>query len=157
MRVAEIAPFQFGSERFPVFWLEALQAQDCLGGHMGEASYFPIAVQVALAISTALIILVVSHLFGQRMSGNRIKDSAYECGMLPLTSGASRFSIKFYATAMLFILFDIEVVFLIPWSIVYRDFLHQGIPILAPVLFFMGVMVAGLVYEIKKGAIEWDR
>jgi NADH-quinone oxidoreductase subunit A len=125
---------------------------------MGDASYFPIAVQIGLAIFTALTIIVISHLFGQRMSGNRIKDSAYECGMVPFAGGdGARFSIKFYTVAMLFILFDIEVVFLIPWAMIYRDFLSAGIPILTPILFFMMVLVVGLVYELKKGAIEWDR
>ena len=63
---------------------------------------------------------------------------------------------KFYVTAMLFILFDIEVVFLIPWVFVYRDFLAAGIPILAPMLFFIGVLVLGLIFEMKKGALEWE-
>jgi NADH-quinone oxidoreductase subunit A len=69
----------------------------------------------------------------------------------------TRFSVKFYVTAMLFILFDIEVVFLIPWTFVYREFLAAGIPILAPIGFFFFVLVLGLVYEIKKGALEWEK
>ena len=124
---------------------------------MGDASYIPIVVQIVLAVSTALIILVVSHLFGQKVTGNKIKDTAYECGMNPLEEMGSRFSIKFYTTAMLFILFDIEVVFLVPWTLVYRNFLSVGIPILLPVLFFLTVLIVGLVYELKKGAIDWER
>ena len=64
---------------------------------------------------------------------------------------------KFYVTAMLFILFDIEVVFLIPWTFVYREFLAAGIPILGPISFFLFVLVLGLVYEVKKGALEWEK
>ena len=124
---------------------------------MGEASYIPIVVQIALAIGMALAIIVISHIFGQRVVGNRIKNSAYECGMKPIQEMGSRFSVKFYVTAMLFILFDIEVVFLVPWTLVYRDFLSVGIPILTPVLIFMAVLIVGLVYELKKGAVEWER
>ena len=108
-------------------------------GNMGDVSYFPVVVQISLAVFTALAIIVISHLFGQKVVGNRIKDSAYECGMRPLQEMGSRFSIRFYVTAMLFILFDIEVVFLVPWTLVYRDFLSVGIPILTPILIFMVV------------------
>ncbi len=124
---------------------------------MGEAAYLPIAIQIVLAIGMALTIIIASHLFGQRLVGNKIKNSPYECGMLPLDEAQSRYSIKFYVTAMLFILFDIEVVFLVPWTLVYRDFLSVGIPILMPILFFIVVLVVGLIYELKKGAIEWDK
>lgn len=124
---------------------------------MGDASYIPIVIQISLAVGTAVAIIVISHLFGQKVVGNRIKDSAYECGMRPLEEMGSRFSIRFYVTAMLFILFDIEVVFLIPWTLIYRDFLSVGIPILTPVLCFMTILVVGLVYEVKKGAIDWEK
>lgn len=124
---------------------------------MGEASYIPIVIQITLAIGMALAIIVISHIFGQRVVGNKIKDTAYECGMKPIQEMGSRFSIKFYTAAMLFILFDIEIVFLIPWTMVYRDFLSVGIPILSPILFFMFVLIVGLLYELKKGAIEWER
>lgn len=124
---------------------------------MADASYIPIVIQISLAVGTALMIIVISHLFGQKVVGNRIKDSAYECGMRPLEEMGSRFSIRFYVTAMLFILFDIEVVFLVPWTMIYRDFLSVGIPILTPVLCFMAILVVGLIYEVKKGAIDWER
>jgi len=58
---------------------------------------------------------------------------------------------------MLFILFDIEVLFLIPWALIYRDFLAESLPILGPILFFLAVLVIGLVYEIKKGGLEWEK
>ena len=69
----------------------------------------------------------------------------------------TRFAVKFYVTAMLFLLFDIEVVFLIPWTFVYRDFLANDIAILSPMLFFLGVLVLGLFYEFKKGALNWEK
>lgn len=64
---------------------------------------------------------------------------------------------KFYVTAMLFILFDIEVIFLIPWAFVHRDFVAHSIPILGPVLFFLGVLILGLFYEVRKGALDWEK
>ena len=121
------------------------------------ADFLPVLVQGLLAIGLAAVIIGASHLFGQRGSSNQIKNSAYECGIPAEGQAHTRFSVKFYVTAMLFILFDIEVVFLIPWVFVYREFLAVGIPILMPVLFFIGVLVLGLVYEMKKGALEWER
>ncbi len=101
--------------------------------------------------------MVASHLFGQRASRSKIKDSPYECGLASDTQGQTRYSVKFYVTAMLFILFDIDVVFLIPWVLSHRDFVAAGIPILGPMLFFTFVLVAGLVYELKSGALEWEK
>ena len=77
--------------------------------------------------------------------------------MLARGTGHARFAVKFYITAMLFILFDIEVVFLIPWSLVFREFLAANIPIVFPGFFFISVLILGLVYELKKGAIEWEK
>lgn len=119
--------------------------------------YLPFFIQAVLAAGIAAAIIIATHLFGQRAAKNRIKDSAYECGVPAEGVVHSRFSVKFYVTVMLFILFDIEVVFLIPLCFVYRDFLAQNISILGPVLFFVGVLVLGLFYEIKKGALEWEK
>jgi NADH-quinone oxidoreductase subunit A len=123
---------------------------------MGIGDYYPILIQILLAASIALVILGVSVFFGQKGTKGAIRDSAYECGMLAEGSGHARFAVKFYVTAMLFILFDIEVVFLLPWVMVFREFLAASLPILLPVLFFLGVLVIGLLYELKKGAIEWE-
>jgi NADH-quinone oxidoreductase subunit A len=124
---------------------------------MSYAAYLPILVQVVLAAAITIGIITASHLFGQRFRKNAIKDTAYECGVPSDGSTHTRFSVKFYVTAMLFILFDIEVVFLIPWTFVYRDFLAHHIAILSPMLFFLGVLVLGLFYEVKKGALEWEK
>lgn len=125
---------------------------------MASALYLPILIQVILAFGVGLTILAVNHLFGQRSRlKNAIKDTAYECGVKPDGVVHTRFSVKFYVTAMLFILFDIEVVFLIPWAFVYRDFLANQITILGPILFFLFVLVLGLFYEVKKGALEWEK
>ena len=123
---------------------------------MTSAAYLPILIQVILATGVGLAILTVNRVLAQRVrTKNAIKDSAYECGVKSEGVIHTRFSVKFYVTAMLFILFDIEVVFLIPWAFIYRDFLANNIAILSPILFFLFVLVLGLVYEVKKGALEW--
>lgn len=124
---------------------------------MELVDYVPIIIQIVIAVGIAVIILTASHLLGQKAAKNAIKDSPYECGMLPEGSPHPQFSVKFYITAMLFIIFDIEVVFLVPWVLIYREFLAQAIPILLPILFFITVLVVGLIYELKKGALEWKK
>jgi len=119
-------------------------------------AYLPLLIQVIIAVGIAVTIIVASHLFGQRAAKSAIKDSPYECGLLSMGRSHPRFAVKFYVTAMLFILFDIEIVFLIPWVLVYRDLLANSIPILLPMLFFLFVLIVGLVYEYKKGALEWE-
>lgn len=124
---------------------------------MELADFLPVLIQVVLALSIAGGILMASHIFGQRAKGNYIKDAAYECGLPAKGTPHPRFSVKFYVVAMLFILFDIEVVFLFPWVMVYRELMAVGIPALMPMLFFLGLLTLGLVYELRKKGIEWDR
>jgi NADH-quinone oxidoreductase subunit A len=124
---------------------------------MPVSEFAPILIQAVLAVSLAVVILVASHLLGQRSATNKIKDSAYECGIPVPSGGRWRFPVKFYLVALLFVLFDIEVVFLVPWAIVYREFLASGAAVLAPGLFFAGVLALGLVYEVRKGALNWER
>lgn len=121
------------------------------------STYLPVLVQVALGLAIPTVILVASHVFGQRAKGNYIKDKAYECGLPMEGKPHPRFAVKFYVTAMLFILFDIEVVFLVPWALVYREFLAAGIAITAATAVFLGVLVLGLAYEFKRGALEWEK
>ena len=71
--------------------------------------------------------------------------------------GKTSYSVKFYITAMLFILFDLDVVFLIPWVLTHRDLVAAGIPILGPMLFFTAILGIGLLYELKSGALEWEK
>lgn len=124
---------------------------------MTLAAYLPVLLQVLVALTIAVVILVASHLFGQRARGNYIKDAAYECGLPMEGKPHPRFAVKFYVVAMLFILFDIEVVFMIPWVLVFREFLANNIAILTPVLFFILVLSVGLVYEMKKKGLRWER
>jgi NADH-quinone oxidoreductase subunit A len=124
---------------------------------MSSAAYLPFLIQAILAAGIGGLIVGASHLLGQRAKGGQIKDSAYECGVPTEGVIHTRFSVKFYLTALLFMLFDLEVVILIPWSFVYRNFLANHISILGPILFFIGVLVLGFIYEWKKGALEWEK
>lgn len=124
---------------------------------MSLNEYLPVLLQIVLALVIAGAILTASHIFGQRSKGNKVKNTAYECGLPAGDVHLPRFAVKFYLTAMLFIIFDIEVIFLIPWVTVFREFVAEGLPILAPGLFFLGVLILGLVYELKKGALEWEK
>jgi NADH-quinone oxidoreductase subunit A len=121
------------------------------------STYLPVLVQVILGLAIPAAILIASHVFGQRAKGNYIKDKAYECGLPMEGKPHPRFAVKFYVTAMLFILFDIEVVFLVPWALVYREFLAAGIAITAATAVFLGVLILGLAYEFKRGALEWEK
>ena len=123
---------------------------------MELGDYLPVLIQILLAVGIGVGILAVSHIFGQKARHGKIKDSPYECGLAAKVSGKTSYSVKFYVTAMLFILFDVDVVFLIPWTLTHRELTAAGIPILGPMLFFTGILAAGLVYELKSGALEWD-
>lgn len=124
---------------------------------MSPAAYSPFLYQILLAAGIGAVIIGASHFLGQRARRNRIKDTAYECGVPGGGVVHARFAVKFYVTAMLFILFDIEVIFLLPWTFVYREFLANHLPVLLPMLFFIGLLVLGLVYETRKGALDWEK
>ena len=124
---------------------------------MTPAAYLPFLIQAVLAAAVTGVVITASVLLGQRGKHTPIKDSAYECGVPSEGVVHTRYSVKFNVTALLFMLFDLEIVILVPWVIIYREFLHQHIAILGPILFFIFVLVLGLAYEIKKGALEWER
>ncbi len=117
--------------------------------------YVPIAILMAVAVGFALVSLAATHLFGPRRP-NPVKLSPYESGVPPVGDARLRFSIKFYLVAMLFIIFDIEVVFLYPWAVVFRELLAQGYFIFIEMVVFIGVLVLGLAYVWRKGGLEWD-
>ena len=118
--------------------------------------YLPILLQVIVAIVFAVSALGISVLLGKTGRRNPAKDSAYECGMKPEGPTHSRFSVKFYVVAMLFILFDIEVVFMYPWAVVYREYIAlYGSQIFWSMLGFVSILTVGYIYAIKKGALDW--
>lgn len=124
---------------------------------MTADAYLPFLVQALLAAGITITIIVLSTVVGQRARQNAIKDSAYECGVPAEGVIHTRFSVKFYVTALLFMLFDLEVVILLPWTFIYREFLANHIAILGPIFFFLGVLILGLFYEVKKGALKWEK
>ena len=117
--------------------------------------YLPVLFQVIIALGFAVVVLGASVIFGRSGRNNATKDTAYECGMLPIGEGAPRFSVKFYMVAMLFVLFDIEVVFMYPWAVQFRDLIKDGPTVLASMAGFAGVLVVAYVYALKKGALNW--
>jgi NADH-quinone oxidoreductase subunit A len=98
----------------------------------------------------------MSVVLGQKGERPPVKDTPYECGMIPVGEGSTRLSVKFFLVAMLFILFDIEVVFLYPWAVVYREMLKEsGGAILGAMLSFLGILLVGYLYAVKKRAFDW--
>ncbi len=121
-------------------------------------NYVPVLMLGALAVIFAFGMLGISRLLGFRGRRSKIKDTAYECGMLPVGEGTTRLSVKFYLVAMLFILFDIEVVFLYPWAVVYKSMLADVATrnlILVAMLSFIGILFVGYLYALKKRAFDW--
>src|SRR4029078_9937657 len=109
-----------------------------------------------LAVLFSFGTLIVSVLMGVKGKRTPIKDTAYECGMLPVGPGNTRLSVKFYSVAMLFILFDIEVVFLYPWAVIYKQMLKENADFSFGSMFaFLGVLFVGYLYAVKKHAFDW--
>ncbi len=118
--------------------------------------YLPVLIQILIAIGFAITVLSSSIIFGRTAKTNKTKDSAYECGMLPIGEGSPRFSVKFYLVAMLFVIFDIEVVFMYSWAVQFRDLTAQhGATALVSMAGFAGILVFAYVYALKKGALNW--
>lgn len=124
---------------------------------MGQsAQYIPVLILILIAFALVAFMLVGSVAVGKRGGRTPVKDSAYECGMLPIGEASRRLSVRFYLVAMLFILFDIEVVFLYPWAVVYKEMLasHANL-IFGSMMSFIGTLLVGYVYAVKKGAFDW--
>jgi NADH-quinone oxidoreductase subunit A len=118
--------------------------------------YLPVLMLFVLAVVFSAGMLVGSVLLGKKGRRSAIKDTAYECGMLPIGEGSTRLSVKFYLVAMLFILFDIEVVFLYPWAVIYKSMLKDNAAlILGSMLSFMAILFVGYIYALKKRAFDW--
>lgn len=120
--------------------------------------YSSLLIHIVVCIAFSLTTWVGSLLLGRIGRRYGAKDVPYECGMLPEPGPQPRFSVKFYLVAMLFILFDIEIVFLYPWSVVYREYLQQyGVSILGVLATFTAILFAGYLYAVKKGALDWSK
>jgi NADH-quinone oxidoreductase subunit A len=116
------------------------------------APYLPILVLFLLAVAIAVFVIVASSQLGPHKPNPR-KIKPYESGMEPIGPAMRRFPVKFSVVAMLFIVFDIEIIFLFPYALVFRSLGLFGLIVMGV---FLLILVAGLVYELKKGALKWD-
>ena len=114
--------------------------------------YFPVLVQILIAAAIAAGLIAASTLLGKH-ARSPLKDTPYESGMAPVGSASERFSVKFYLVGMIFILFDIEAVFLYPWAVVYRQLKLFGFFEMAV---FVALILVGFFYVWKKGALDWS-
>jgi NADH-quinone oxidoreductase subunit A len=120
--------------------------------------YLPILIVFIFVLGFAVTNIILSHVVGRRKD-TRAKLMPYECGMDPVGSAHQRFSVKFYLIAMLFILFDIEAIFLVPWAVVFRS-LIASLPrafVFFEMMIFVAVLLVGYIYVWKKGLFEWNR
>jgi len=122
------------------------------------APYLPVLLQLLVAAGIGTGMIVLSAILGQRKY-SRMKMQAYECGITPTGDAQHRFSVKFYLVAMLFILFDVEAIFLIPWAVVYRDLLKipgAGLFGFWEMMVYIGIVLVGFFYIWKKGVLDWN-
>lgn len=118
--------------------------------------YIPILIIMSLAVIMAIGFAVVSKIIGPK-NPNAVKLSTYESGMEPVGTARTRFSVKYYMAAMLFIIFDIEIVFMYPWAVAFKSF--EGYLLtyaLIEMVIFMVILIVGYIYMLRKGALKWD-
>jgi NADH-quinone oxidoreductase subunit A len=119
---------------------------------MTVEAFAPIGVMVIVATLVGLLILMISRIFGPHEPSFR-KNAPYESGMKPIGPANRRLPVKFYLVAVLFIVFDVEVIFFLPWSVALHDLGLYGLLVMG---FFTLILVVGFIYEWKKGALEWE-
>ncbi|MBC8331248.1 MAG: NADH-quinone oxidoreductase subunit A [Anaerolineae bacterium] len=119
--------------------------------------YAPIAILILLATGLAALVVILGHLFGPKRHTDA-KAMPYESGVTPYGPGTRRMSVKYYLVAVLFILFDIEIIFFLPWAVVLRDFIDNSLGLFALIEMFVFILIllVGYVYAWKKGALEWE-
>jgi len=114
--------------------------------------YIPVMMMLVLALGTGVSILVVNYFVGPKKSFEE-KDEPFECGESQIVSPKQRFSVRFYLVAMIFIVFDIEAVFLFPWAVVFKPL---GLFGFVEMIIFIGILTIGLIYVWRKGVLEWE-
>ena len=117
--------------------------------------YLPVLMQILVAIGFCAAMLIASVIFGKLGRRSGVKNEPYECGMLPVGEGAPRFSVKFYLVAMLFVIFDIEVVFMYPWAVQFKELILTNSIALLSMACFVAVLGVAYLYVLKKGALNW--
>jgi NADH-quinone oxidoreductase subunit A len=121
------------------------------------SAYIPVLFYAALVVAFPAVTLVLAKLIRPTSTSFGDKLKAYECGILPENDARGRYSVRFYILAMLFVVFDVETMFLIPWAILYKGWvlMHQGLFALVSMVVFLGILLIGYVWLYKKGALEW--
>ncbi len=114
--------------------------------------YLPVLVMAFVALGFVVTTMVLTHWLGPKRK-TKIKSEAFECGIESQGNARSPFSIKYFLVAILFVLFDVEVIFMYPWAVIFKDL---GLFGLLEMFTFMGLMIVGLIYIIKRGALNWD-
>ncbi|MFZ0390994.1 MAG: NADH-quinone oxidoreductase subunit A [Calditrichia bacterium] len=117
--------------------------------------YLPVLILLIIAVVFGLGLLAATHLVSPRIK-NPIKQTVYESGLPPQMDARKRFPVRFYVVAMMFILFDVEVIFLYPWAVVYKQFMTAGSFIFWEMILFLGILFAGYIYLWKRGAFIWE-
>jgi NADH-quinone oxidoreductase subunit A len=115
-------------------------------------SYIPLFVLLVLAVVVAGVVLIFGRFFGPRHP-NAKKGQPYESGMIPYGPGTREMSVRYYLVAVLFILFDVEVIFFLPWAVAFKQ---MGLFTLTEMFLFVGILLVGFIYIWKKGALEWE-
>jgi len=118
-------------------------------------NYLPILIIFVLVAGFVFVSLILTHFIGPRIK-NKVKMMPYESGVDPVGETRIRFSIRFFLIALLFIIFDIEIVFLYPWAVVFKDFLSAGSFIFFEMVIFLAILAFGFAYVWRKGALEWE-
>jgi NADH-quinone oxidoreductase subunit A len=114
--------------------------------------YLPLIVMLIFGFGVGVVFMLLSEWLGARR-GTKEKQTTYESGMIPIRSARERFSVRFYMVAMLFIIFDIEIVFMYPWAVQIRELGGRG---LTAMILFIVLLLTGYIYVIRKGALKWD-
>jgi NADH-quinone oxidoreductase subunit A len=156
LEVRQISPLYSAFDRLRLNRYYSASPMSASGLH----AYAPLLIHLLLAIALAGALTSVSVLIGWRRP-NRAKLQAYECGMEPTGDARSPFSVKFYLVAMVFILFDVEAIFLYPWAYIYRDMFkisHSfGVYGFVEMLVYIAILLVGYIYLWKKGAFDWHK
>ena len=122
---------------------------------MGLKEYIPVLTMMGAGLIVGVVALAISHFIGPKIPG-RMKNLPFECGLVTTSPQQQRVSVRFYLVAILFLLFDIEVIFFFPWAVVYKKYLSINAFILIEMLVFVGILLVGYFYVLKKKALEWE-
>jgi len=122
-----------------------------------QSAYIPVLIYAALVMAFPAVTLVLAKFIRPASTSFGAKLKPYECGIPPESDAHGRYSVRFYIIAMLFVIFDVETMFLIPWAILYKGWVaaHQGLFALISMMLFLGILLVGYLWLYKKGALEW--